>query len=60
MARLRDIVVDGEHPASLPRFWAAALDRLIDLGARPADAQLNGDLVVMRDPEGNELCLLGP
>jgi hypothetical protein len=26
MARLRDIVVDCGHPASLARFWAAALD----------------------------------
>jgi len=26
MARMHDIVVDCEHPASLARFWAAALD----------------------------------
>lgn len=26
MARLRDIVIDCRHPASLARFWAAALD----------------------------------
>ncbi|UBU14830.1 VOC family protein [Nonomuraea gerenzanensis] len=26
MARLRDVVVDCRHPASLARFWAAALD----------------------------------
>ena len=26
MATLRDIVVDCRHPASLARFWAAALD----------------------------------
>jgi hypothetical protein len=26
MARLRDITVDCHHPASLARFWAAALD----------------------------------
>ncbi len=26
MARLRDVVVDSRHPASLARFWAAALD----------------------------------
>ena len=26
MARLHDIVVDCEHPASIARFWAAALD----------------------------------
>jgi hypothetical protein len=26
MARIHDIVVDCRHPASLARFWAAALD----------------------------------
>jgi hypothetical protein len=26
VARLRDIVIDCRHPASLARFWAAALD----------------------------------
>jgi hypothetical protein len=26
MARLRDLVIDCSHPASLARFWAAALD----------------------------------
>ncbi|MEV0382108.1 VOC family protein [Nonomuraea sp. NPDC050643] len=26
MARLHDVVVDCRHPASLARFWAAALD----------------------------------
>ena len=26
MARVRDVVVDCRHPASLARFWAAALD----------------------------------
>jgi hypothetical protein len=26
MARIRDIVVDCRHPATLARFWAAALD----------------------------------
>jgi len=26
MARLHDIVIDCEHPASLARFWAAVLD----------------------------------
>jgi hypothetical protein len=25
MARLKDIVVDADHPAALARFWAAAL-----------------------------------
>jgi hypothetical protein len=26
MARIHDVVVDCEHPASLARFWAAVLD----------------------------------
>lgn len=26
MARMRDIVLDCRHPASLARFWAAAMD----------------------------------
>jgi len=26
MARLKDVVLDCDHPASLARFWAAALD----------------------------------
>ena len=26
MARLRDVVFDSRHPASIARFWAAALD----------------------------------
>ena len=26
MARLREIVIDCDHPASLARFWAAAID----------------------------------
>lgn len=26
MARLRDIVLDCRHPASLAQFWAAAMD----------------------------------
>ena len=127
MARLADIVFDCEHPASLARFWAAALsgyavarydeaelerlrsqgiddpeddptvlveaaginprlwfqrvpeqkiaknrvhldlrtddvdveiERLESLGARRLDQQPNLDLVVMRDPEGNEFCIL--
>jgi hypothetical protein len=36
----------------------AEIDRLISLGARRADAQPNVGLVVLHDPEGNELCLL--
>lgn len=26
MARIRDIVIDAEHPAALARFWAEVLD----------------------------------
>ena len=127
VARLADIVFDCHHPASLARFWAAALDdhhvapydeeelarlraagiddpeddptvlvesegsdvriwfqrvpepkavknrvhldlrcedadreveRLVALGARLADEQHHSGLVVLHDPEGNELCLL--
>lgn len=130
MARLADVVIDCEHPASLARFWAAALDgyevapydederarlrsigiddpeddptvlvvssgagprlwlqrvperkvaknrlhldlraddadaevqRLLRLGASLAADQPNDSLVVLHDPEGNELCILrGP
>jgi glyoxalase superfamily protein len=35
MARLKQIVIDCHHPASLARFWAAALD---DFEVRPYDA----------------------
>jgi hypothetical protein len=131
MARLKDIVVDCEHPASLARFWGVALDgyavapyddaelaRLASLGIdgpeddptvlvegpadQPrlwfqqvpehkvvknrlhldlrADGNLDGEvarlvglgavivgehapdsgrLVTMRDPEGNEFCVVG-
>jgi hypothetical protein len=36
------------------------LDRLLGLGARPADVGQGGDVswVVLADPEGNEFCLL--
>lgn len=127
MARLHDIVIDCHHPASLARFWAAAIDgyavapyddeelarlraagiddpaddptvliegppgaprlfcqlvpeakvvknrvhldlvtddvdaemaRLLGLGATLiADHRPRGGLVVLGDPEGNELCL---
>lgn len=29
MARIRDLVVDCRHPASLARFWAAVLDNYV-------------------------------
>ncbi len=130
MAKLRDIVFDCRHPASLARFWAAVLDgyavapydeaeierlrslgiddveddptvliegpegsprvwfqrvpeakvvknrvhldlqapdrdaevaRLVQLGATVIDpaAGAGGGLVVLTDPEGNELCVMG-
>jgi Glyoxalase-like domain len=127
VARLGDVVVDCRHPASLARFWAAALDgyevapydeaelqrlramgvgdpeddptvliecpgetprlffqwvpegktvknrihldlrcddaeaeveRLEALGAEALADQPNPDVIVLRDPEGNEFCLL--
>lgn len=64
MARLRDIVVDCEHPAALARFWAAAMEgyavraydeaeiaRLAGLGFTPET-----DPVVMVDGPGPSLC----
>jgi hypothetical protein len=64
MARLKDIVVDADHPAALARFWAAALDgyevapyddeevaRLADLGLTPET-----DTSVMVEGPGPRLC----
>lgn len=64
MARLRDIVIDSQHPAKLARFWAAALDgyevraydqaelaRLAALGFTPET-----DPSVMVDGPGPTLC----
>jgi hypothetical protein len=64
MARLKEIVVDSRHPASLARFWAAALDgyavraydaaeiaRLAALGFTP-----ESDPSVMVDGPGPTLC----
>lgn len=43
------------------RDQAAELERLLALGARPADVGQTGDenWHVLQDPEGNEFCLLG-
>lgn len=130
VAALADIVFDCAHPATLARFWAAALDghevapydgeelvrlrslgidnveddptvlvqptngggprlwfhlvpepkrvknrvhldlraddvseelaRLVALGAVAIDDQPTGDVVILRDPEGNEFCLVRP
>lgn len=64
MARLKDIVIDADHPAALARFWAAALDgyeiapydddeiaRLADLGLTPET-----DTSVMLEGPGPRLC----
>jgi len=66
MAKLRDIVIDCPHPASLARFWAAALDgyavapyddaeidRLRSLGIY----DLEDDPSVMVEGPGPRLCL---
>ena len=37
---------------------AAEVDRLVALGATRLDDGPVGDLVVLRDPEGNELCVI--
>lgn len=60
MAKLRDIVVDCSHPASLARFWAAALE---GYEVAPYDAE---ELERLRslgvlDPEDDPLVLVqGP
>lgn len=64
MTRIESITVDAEHPASLARFWAAALEgyavraydeaelaRLAALGLGPET-----DPVVMIDGPGPTLC----
>ena len=64
MARLKDIVIDADHPAALARFWAAALDgyavapyddaeiaRLAALGLTPET-----DTSVMVEGPGPRLC----
>ena len=64
MARLKEIVIDAGHPASLARFWAAALEdyavrayddaeitRLAALGFTPET-----DPTVMVDGPGPSLC----
>jgi hypothetical protein len=64
VARLKQLIVDCDHPAALARFWAAVLDdfdlrpyddaevaRLAALGATP-----DTDPVVILDGPGLELC----
>lgn len=65
MGRLKDIVIDADHPAALARFWAAALDdyailpyedaeiaRLASLGLTPET-----DTSVMVAGPGTRLCI---
>lgn len=59
MARLRDIVVDSAHPASLARFWAAALD---GYAVAPYDETELARLRALGidDPEDDPTVLLDP
>lgn len=65
--RISELVLDSRHPEVLARFWCEVLnfvvldrDRLLKLGARPADIGQTGEESwhVLADPEGNEFCLL--
>ena len=57
MARIHDVVFDCRHPASLARFWAAALD---DYEVAPYDeaelARLRG--IRINDPEDDPTVLV--
>jgi hypothetical protein len=60
VARLHDVVFDSRHPASIARFWAAALD---DYQVAPYDeeelARLRGEGIL--DPEDDPTVLVeGP
>ncbi|UED88096.1 VOC family protein [Streptomyces profundus] len=59
MARLRDIVIDAAHPASLARFWAAALD---DYDVAPYDEAELARLAAngITDPEDDPTVLIEP
>jgi hypothetical protein len=65
MARLKQLVIDARHPASLARFWAEALDgfeirayddaevaRLAGLGLTPE----TDPVVILDGPAGLEVC----
>src|SRR5690349_20460226 len=65
MARLKEIVIDADHPAALARFWAAAVDgyavRAYD-DAEIARLAANGltpetDPSVLVDGPGPTICL---
>jgi hypothetical protein len=60
MVRLRDIVIDCRHPASLgpPRTgctWIWSRPRLLSLGASVLER--HPEWLVLTEPEGNEFCL---
>jgi hypothetical protein len=59
MARLRDIVIDCKHPASLARFWAAVLD---DYAIAPYDEEELARLrsIGIESPEDDPTVLLLP
>ncbi|ASU84286.1 hypothetical protein CDO52_17115 [Nocardiopsis gilva YIM 90087] len=63
--RISELVLGCRDPEVLARFWCevldfVVLDRLLKLGARPADIGQTGQEQwhVLADPEGNEFCLL--
>ena len=63
--RISELVLNCADPELLAGFWSEVLgyvelDRLLALGARPADVGQTGDEQwhVLADPEGNEFCLL--
>ena len=59
MARIRDVVFDCRHPASLARFWTAALE---DYAVAPYDqAELDRLAAAgIRDPEDDPTVLVEP
>lgn len=59
MAQLSDLVIDSAHPASLARFWAAALD---GYQVAPYDEEAMADLAALgiSDPEDDPSVLLEP
>lgn len=59
MASLRDVVFDCKHPATLARFWAAALD---DYEVAPYDGAELARLrrLGIEDPEDDPTVLIAP
>ncbi|MEU4422775.1 VOC family protein [Actinoplanes sp. NPDC024001] len=49
------------HMDLRPEDQEAEVERLVDMGARPADIGQGDDVpwIVLADPEGNEFCVLG-